>query len=216
MSRKIQNTRRTFKVFCEGDTEYHYIDEMRKRRKLSIALRLVNMKGGGYSNFLDILKTDGNTNCLAKFIIIDGDRVIKHSGEKQKLQELIDYCILQNRMKKIPHILIVNCPDFEYIACLHMKDYKDQNVEQYIKKLGYHKIDEFKSDAKVYDLLNTKGNSSNLMMNALKANNCFIKNQYAVNSDLYKISVKTDYDWNKIGLRGSNFNEYFEILKYFY
>lgn len=174
------------------------------------------MRCGGYSNFLDTLKTDGNTNCLAKFIIIDGDRVAKHSGEKQKLQELIDYCILQNKLKKIPHILIVNCPDFEYIACLHMQDYKGQNVAQYIKKLGYHKIDEFKADVKVYDLLNTKGNSSELMIEALNGKNSFIKNQYAVNRDMYEINIKTDYDWSKIGLRGSNFNEYFEIIKYFY
>ena len=59
--------------FCEGDTEYNYIDEMRRQKRLSITLKPVNMKGGGYSNFLEQVKTDGTTNCLAKFIIIDGD-----------------------------------------------------------------------------------------------------------------------------------------------
>ena len=54
------------------------------------------MKGGGYSSFLENLKIDGNTNCLAKFIIIDGDRAASDHGEKKKLQELAEYCILQN------------------------------------------------------------------------------------------------------------------------
>lgn len=51
MSRKIRTSRKNFKVFCEGDTEYHYIDEMRRQERLSITLKPVNMKGGGYRNF---------------------------------------------------------------------------------------------------------------------------------------------------------------------
>ena len=71
MSRKPRTTKKNFKVFCEGDTEYNYIDEMRRQKKLSISLKPVNMRGGGYSNFLEQIKTDGTTNCLAKFIIVE-------------------------------------------------------------------------------------------------------------------------------------------------
>jgi len=95
LSRKTRVTKKNFKVFCEGDTEYHYIDEMRRQKKLSIALKLVNMKGGGYSNFLEQIKIDGTANCLAKFIIIDGDRAIADEGERKNLRELLEYCILQ-------------------------------------------------------------------------------------------------------------------------
>ena len=119
MSRTIRTTRKIFKVFCEGDTEYHYFDEMKRQKKLSIALKPVNMKGGGYGNFLEQIKIDGATNCLAKFIIIDGDRAVADDTEKKKLQELLEYCILQNRNERIPHFPIVDYPDFEYIACLH-------------------------------------------------------------------------------------------------
>ncbi len=119
MSRKVREIKKNFKVFCEGDTEYHYIDGMRQKLRLSITLKLVNMKGGGYSSFLESLKIDGNVNCLVKFIIIDGDRAAHEEGEKKKLRELAEYCMLQNRSGRVPHILIVNYPDFEYVACLH-------------------------------------------------------------------------------------------------
>lgn len=150
MSRKTRYTKKIFKVFCEGDTEYHYIDEMRRHQRLSITLKPVNMRGGGYGNFLEQVKTDGTANCLAKFIIIDGDRAIIEEGEKKNLRELSDYCKLQNQSDRIPHFLIVNFPDFEYIACLHSPNYKGQNTAQYLsKELGYQSVDAFKSDQKV-------------------------------------------------------------------
>lgn len=85
---------------------------MRRQKKLTITLKLVNMEGGGYRNFLEQVKTDGTTNCLAKFIIIDGDRALAEEGEKKNLRELLNYCILQNKNGKIPHFLIINDPDF--------------------------------------------------------------------------------------------------------
>lgn len=216
MSRKTRETKKNFKVFCEGDTEFNYIYEMRRQNRFSIAIKQVNMKGGGYSNFLEQIKTDGTANCLAKFIIIDGDRVVSEEGEKKNLRELLEYCTLQNRTKRIPHFLIVNYPDFEYIACLHTPQYKGQNVAQYIvKELGYKSVDEFKADKKVYNVLNTNGNSSDLMLSLLRKDDCFIVNKYSVNKKMYEIKVSTDYDWEKIGRKGSNINEFFEIISLF-
>lgn len=216
MSRKLREIKKNFKVFCEGDTEFNYIDEMKRKLKLSIALKSVNMKGGGYRSFLDFLQTDGNTNCLAKFIIIDGDRAISEEGEKKNLRTLLEYCILQNKLGRIPHFLIVDYPDFEYIACLHTPKYKGKNVTQYIQKeMGYKNIDEFKSDKKIYSVLNTNGNSSNLMLTSLKKDNCFIVNEYTINKRKFEIMINTIYDWEKLDRKGSNINEYFEILKCF-
>ncbi len=216
MSRKSRVTKKNFKVFCEGDTEYNYIDEMRRKKSLSIALKPVNMKGGGYSNFLEQVKTDGTTNCLAKFIIIDGDRAIMESGEKKNLRELLDYCILQNRSGRIPHFLIVDFPDFEYIACLHTLKYKGQNVAHYIiKELKYKTVDEFKSDEKIYNVLNTNGNSYTLMLSSLRKENCFVVNNYSISKKQYEIKVSTLYDWEKLGKKGSNINEFFEVINSF-
>ena len=216
MSRKVRETKKNFKVFCEGDTEYRYIDELRRQKRLSIALKPVNMKGGGYSNFLGQIKTDGTVNCLAKFIIIDGDRAIEDVGEKKNLQELLEYCLLQNKSGRIPHILILNCPDFEYIACLHTPQYKGQNVAQYIiKELGYSSIEEFKADEKIYNVLNKNGNSSELMLSLIRKDNQFITNSYNIKKNTYEIKVSTIYDWSKLGRRGTFINEFFEIISSF-
>lgn len=209
-------TKKNFKVFCEGDTEYNYIDEMRRQKKLSISLKPVNMKGGGYSNFLEQIKTDGTTNCLAKFIIIDGDRAVAEEGEKKNLRELLEYCMLQNRSGRIPHFLIVDFPDFEYIACLHTLKYKEQNVAQYIvRELGYKSVDEFKADQKVYNVLNTNGSSYDLMLSLLKKENCFVINKYSIRKKQYEITASTIYNWEKLGRKGSNINEFFEVVSSF-
>lgn len=216
MSRKTREIKKNFKVFCEGDTEYNYIDEMRRQKRLSIALKPVNMKGGGYSNFLEQVKTDGTTNCLAKFIIIDGDRAISEDGEKKNLRELLEYCVLQNRNRRIPHYLIVNYPDFEYLACLHIPKYKGQNTVQYIvKELGYKSVDAFKADKKIYNVLNTNGNSYNLMLSLLKDEFCFVINSFSINKKQYEIKTSTVYDWSKLGVKGSNIHEFFKVINSF-
>ncbi len=216
MSRKERKIKRNFKVFCEGDSEYHYIDEMKRQLNLSIAIKLVNMKGGGYSSFLHSLQTDGTANCLAKFIIIDGDKAASEQGEKTNLQELINYCILQNKSKRVPHVLIVNFPDFEYIACLHTPKYKGQKTGQYIvKEMGYSSLDAFKADTKIYTMLNTNGNSNELMLRALEGRRTFITNTYSINKKTYEMALEMTYDWEVFGYQNSNIKDYFEIIKNF-
>lgn len=99
---------------------------------------------------------------------------IMEEGEKKNLHELLEYCILQNRSGRIPHFLIVDYPDFEYIACLHTPKYKGQNVAQYIvKELGYKNVDDFKAEEKVYNVLNTNGNSYDQMLSLLRKLFCY-------------------------------------------
>lgn len=56
MSREKRKLRKKFIVFCEGDTEYNYIDTMRLNQGVELALKPINMHGGGYSNFLEVIK----------------------------------------------------------------------------------------------------------------------------------------------------------------
>ncbi len=53
MSRPERKLQKRFVVFCEGDTEYNYIDKMRrvKQPDVQISLKPINMHGGGYNNF---------------------------------------------------------------------------------------------------------------------------------------------------------------------
>ena len=218
MSRKTRTTQKLFKVFCEGGTEYHYIDEMHRQENLSITLKLTNMEGGGYRNFLEQVEIDGTTNCLAKFIIIDGDRAVTEEGERKNLQKLADFCKRQNKYGKIPHFLIVTYPDFEYIACLHTPKYKGQNAAQYLmKELGYQSIDAFKADTKVYQILNTNGNSYEQMLSIINRENCFVRNEYAISEKQYEIKVSaTTCNWESLGRKGSNINEFFDVIKRLY
>ena len=154
MSRPERKLQKRFVVFCEGDTEYNYIDKMRKCRDVQISLKPINMRGGGYANFLKKIKTESQMNCLAKFIIVDADRLLKHYEERNSFQQLTDYCRLQNKKGTVPHFLIVNNPDFEYAACLHVPEYRGQEVTRFLQTLlGFQSLEDFKKNKEVYECL---------------------------------------------------------------
>ena len=54
MSRKKRLVEKDFKVFCEGDTEHNYFEYIRKNKKVSLAIRPINMDtvGSGTIKFL--------------------------------------------------------------------------------------------------------------------------------------------------------------------
>lgn len=215
MSRPKRKVEKSFKVFCEGDTEYNYFEYIRKTKKASLAIKPVNMKGGGYANFLNRLKEDANSNCLAKFIIIDGDRAEKIPGEREVLWQIINYCKLQNDSKRIPHILIIDFPDFEYVACLHTFSYKGQNVEQYLKnELGYSNIDEFKADKDVFKVLVESGKGSiSQLISVTEGCTSIVNNKFIFNKSKYEIQVDTTLNKEKLGIRSTNFSEFYEVLQ---
>ncbi|MDE7224216.1 MAG: RloB domain-containing protein [Acetatifactor sp.] len=212
MSRPKRKLRKKFVIFCEGDTEYNYIDAMRLKQGVELALKPVNMLGGGYASFLDEIRKAADNNCLAKFIIIDFDRVRKHPGELPKLKELIEYCKLQNSSKKIPHFLILDNPDFEYIACLHLEGYHGQDVKKYIEQtLGFGNIENFKAMRDVYSYLNTKENSYKLMLSRLRKK--IVVNHYQINKSSFEIKISdTEVIWEYENEKGSNINELFDVI----
>ena len=212
MSRKVRDLRKRFIVFCEGDTEYNYVDHMRLNQGVELALKPINMGGGGYASFLDAIKSEASNNCLAKFVIIDFDRVLKHPGEKPKFIDIINYCKLQNEHGKIPHFVIVDNPDFEYVSCLHIEGYNGQNVKQYIEKtLGFIDLDKFKAKEDIYEYLNSNNNSYNLMLERL--NKKLVTNTYTIDKTNMDIQVSdTQVDWDNERQRGSNINEFFDVI----
>ncbi|MBE5835750.1 MAG: hypothetical protein E7309_14040 [Butyrivibrio sp.] len=62
MSRKERVLKKRYAIFCEGDTEYNYIDKMRKNQGVELVLKPINMHGGGYSNFLRQIKKEAQSN----------------------------------------------------------------------------------------------------------------------------------------------------------
>jgi len=103
------------------------------------------MKGGGYAAFLNELKTKGQVNCVARFMIVDGDRITSNVGEAHAFEELVDYCRQQNKKRGIPCFIILNNPNFEYVACLHAKDFTGQSSEKFIcDTMGFERVADFK------------------------------------------------------------------------
>ena len=89
-------------------------------------------------------------------------------------------------------------------------------MKQYIEKeMGYKSVDDFKADKKVYDVLNSHGNSKELMLEAIKKGVCFAINKYTMNKAQYDIKNKIICEWNKLGYKGSNIGDFFDVLYQF-
>lgn len=111
MSRKQRVLKKRYAIFCEGDTEYNYTDKMRKKQGVELVLKPINMHGGGYSNFLRQIKKESQTNYLAKFIIVDADRIVSVPGEKENFLKLLEYCKIQNDKGNTSLFVITDNPD---------------------------------------------------------------------------------------------------------
>lgn len=205
-----------FVVFCEGDTEYHYIDKMRKNQGVRISLKPINMHGGGYSNFLTQIKKESKNDCLAKFVIIDADRLKKHSEERQNFMNLVEYCKVQNEKEVVPHFLILNNPDFEYVACMHTPEYAGQDVERFLKKrFNVSSMEEFKKNVKVYDNLNDGECSYKIMIDKVRKMNNIVNNFYIIKKKTFEIVVKkTEVCLDNVTKRGTNMNEFFDVINW--
>lgn len=214
MSRKKRILQKRFAIFCEGDTEFNYIEKMRKNQGVELVLKPINMHGGGYSSFLQKIKTEAQSNYLAKFIIVDADRISTVPGEQANFKKLLEYCVLQNKKGNTPHFLIVDNPDFEYVACLHSPDYKGQDIHKYIlSKFGMKNIDVFKGNTDVYGLLNSNSLSYEVMLSAIRGKEKFISNYYDVKKTSFDISIKdTKIDMDLISKKSSNIEEFFDVI----
>ena len=159
------------------------------------------------------IRIESNTNCLAKFIIIDADRLNKHPEEKVNFLKLVDYCTLQNKQGRTPHFLILNNPDFEYVACLHFANYTGQDVSRFLKStLKIGSIEEFKSDPEVYNCLNSAGRSYDIMLQKIRNKEKFVKNNYSIKKKSFEIAInQTDVSWDLLSHRNINIEEFFDV-----
>lgn len=217
-SRPKRKMTRKVVVFCEGNTEYNYIDSAKQYVNVELIVSAENMHGGGYNNFLNVIKKRAYDNCLMKFVIVDGDRISNDISEEEAFWKLVKYCQAENYKSTngaCPYILIVNSPKFEYVACMHNQSYKGQNIDSFIKEvLGYKSLDEFKNDKKIYEKLNSNSNSYE---NVLKYINHH--REYIVKNIYHKVPlpefIKFDkYIINKdnVGKKCTNMNDFYDIV----
>lgn len=214
MSRKERILKKRYAVFCEGDTEYNYIDKMRKNQGVELVLKPINMHGGGYTNFLKQIKKEAQTNYLAKFIIVDADRIKTIPEEQENFLKLLEYCKLQNDKGNTPHFLIADNPDFEYVACLHDVEYKGQDTKNYIVNVWKFKdIASFKSNGEVYDFLNTGNKSYKKLLEVIRNQDKLVSNKYEIKKKTFDIVIKkTDYVQEALSKRNSNIEEFFDVI----
>lgn len=184
-----------------------------KSQGVELVLKPINMGGGGYTNFLRVIKKEPQPNCLAKFIIVDADKIINELGEVPRFKELLDYCILQNQ-KGNPHFLILDNPDFEYVACLHSPDYHGQEIHKFLTDtFGYKDIGVFKSNENVYELLNKDKLSYKVLLEAVRGKAKPLHNEYDIKKKTFEITIKkTVYDEDMLSRRGSNIEEFFDVI----
>lgn len=106
------NSKPRLKLFVEGDTEYNYMYKLKYKKNVILSIKVVNMHGGGYKNFLQSIKKESSLGFTAIVIIIDLD---KAHTDKKNLDKLIDFCKDKNQRNNIPYILIGNNKDFEFL-----------------------------------------------------------------------------------------------------
>ena len=108
--------------------------------------------------------------------------------------------------------MIVDCPDFEYVACLHDSEYPGGDVANHIKSnFNFGKLESFKSNPKIYSFLNTGSKSYQYVMNQLEQRAKIISNRYKRDNVLICM-LNTITNWNLIGQRNSNISEIFDII----
>ena len=213
MARPKRNLKKTFVIFCEGDTEYNYFNGMKNLPDLEMTLKPINMHGGGYKSFLQAVKKETTVNRIATFIVVDGDRAQNISSELQALKDLQEYCVRQNKKDSTsPYFLIVDCPNFEYVACLHDLNYSDGNVESHIRnKFQHDNIASFKSNSKIFSFLNSDSKNYKNAIERLEKRHKVISNEYE-RSGIFITLLNSITNWDLIGHRNSNIAEIFNIV----
>ena len=217
---KSRQLKEKYYILCEGTTEFNYFASI--KRKISnpnIILTIDNMRGGGYSNIIQEITKLGKVGYLAVFVIFDGDKAT-NPDEKIQLEKLINFCKKRNSNNlAFPCCLIVNSPDFEYIACLHDSSFNGKNSAAHIKKFfGYSDLEKFKSDTAIYEKLNRDPLSYKIMLKKLENYPKIVRNEYNFDDSekvRKKISIScSHYNSNAIGKNGSNIGEVFNILRF--
>ena len=216
--RPLRLLQENYCILCEGITEYHYCCSIKQKISSNVNLKVVDMQGGGYSNIKREIQKVGQKNYLAVFVIFDGDKA-QNSNEKIQLKNLINFCTRRNLKTLLPCFLIINSPNFEYIACLHDSEYNGKDTATYIKKIfGYEDLEKFKSDTAIFDKLNTKTCSYKNMLEKIKTGNKIVWNDYEIKESekvRKKISISCIHsDFDSVGKKGSNIVELFNILKF--
>ena len=93
---KSRQLKENYCILCEGTTEFNYFTSIKQKiSNPNVHLKIVNMRGGGYSNILKEIQKLGKVGYLAVFVIFDGDKA-ENPNEQVQLEKLIEFCTKRN------------------------------------------------------------------------------------------------------------------------
>ena len=197
-------------VFCEGDTEYHYFNVLKRIEHLGFSLKPVDVCGGGYSKMLDAIKKSSPFGVLARVVLLDFDRYVSIISERAVFDEIVNYINSQNK-KGIATFFIVSNPDFDDFVLLHDLKYSFSNKTTILKNNGYKSINELKADDNVFLKFNSDPKNYNNALNRINPrhilDNIF---KYDKTNVLFKNTILVNI--NNQSIKSSNVIDLFEII----
>ncbi len=207
---KVRNKNKRIKVFVEGDSEKYYFDSLKRVNKYMLTIECTNLKGGGYTDFVNELKKHSPQGYVATFLILDLDKYQDKSEERPKFDELQKYCNQRNENDE-PTFMFGNYRDIEVFFAHHYEDYKNRDAKKFLSKKFSTEYN--KADSKIYEKLN-KGNSSYTIANKrLKTIKTAIKNEYDISDRNFEWKNTIKFDDKKLNVNNSNIFEMFQILQ---
>lgn len=209
---KTKKRKNNIFIVCEGDTEYHYLNELKERIVSNINIKPVDADGGDYNNILKELKKRSPIGVVARFAIIDFDRYKNQNKEDQHFIQLLSYC--QNECKKNnPTFLIVSNPDFDHFILKHDSKYFSQDKKSFLKNNYNMTLEEFKSDEHIFTKFNKKGNELSVLMSINNSSKCIVNNNYSFSKEKFKFSkMKIVFNESNSIHNETNFSDLYKLL----
>lgn len=207
-----------FTVLCEGKTEACYIDGLKtwlasEHPEVKVSVERINVGGGGYAEFEKRLRAEPDSNCLARFVLLDYDRCLSNPNERRSFSRLVEMSYL-SRSRRVPLILVVSNESFEYALCCHDPDYRGGNPDSFlVRKWGYRDSADVKSDSRVWDKAHLGHRGHAIAVKRLSGkkrllNNVFVWEKASLRLRLKEVSYSAESEIS----RSSNLGDLFRAL----
>ena len=199
-------------VVCEGETEYNYLNGLKKRTSAILNIKPVDAHGGGYKKILNEIKKISPIGVVARFALIDFDRYISVNKEDEYFEQLLSYC--RNECKKNnPTFLVVSNPDFDYFVLKHDKKYRGQDKKIYINNNYVMTLDEFKVDQNIFEKFNKNSDELARLMTINNSMKCIVSNEYSFSKDKFTFSkMKIKFNKDNMIYKEVNFIDLYQLL----
>ena len=205
-------------VYCEGKTEKHYIDGLRRwahtvDHGARVRIKAVDIKGGGYGAILNMLRKEPDSNCVARVVLLDFDRYRGVQGEDAIFNQLVAYS--KASMKKaVPCILVVSNASFEHALCFHDAGYSESNAASFLlENWGYRNLDDCKADERIWEKAHAGERDHAHMMERMCGRKLVLTNDIEAGRSKIDIKLKdVQFDVGCEHILGTNMGDLFKVL----